>query len=114
VHRSDGLFTPSLARKQVQKHASDIHASTNTRTCTRINPPYTQVLTHAPLLSGLLLQVVAPVRETAAQALGVVLRNLPAACLPQILNSLSKLVKHSWWEVRHGGMLGLKYMIAVR
>ena len=59
-------------------------------------------------------QVVAPVRETSSQALGVVLRTVSERCLPPVIACLTKLASHEWWEVRHGGMLGFKYLIAVR
>lgn len=60
-------------------------------------------------------QVVAPVRETAAQALGAAARPLAAASLPPLLAALRQLSEHPCeWEVRHGGLLGLKYVLAAR
>ena len=60
-------------------------------------------------------QVVAPVRETAAQALGAVARPLAPAALPALLAALRRLSEHSGeWEVQHGGLLGLKYVLAAR
>ncbi|KAI3435532.1 hypothetical protein D9Q98_001597 [Chlorella vulgaris] len=60
-------------------------------------------------------QVVAPVRETAAQAMGAVARPLPQHALPSLLGALRQLSEHSGeWEVRHGGLLGLKYVMAAR
>uniref|UniRef100_A0A3Q3JAF2 BTAF1 RNA polymerase II, B-TFIID transcription factor-associated n=1 Tax=Monopterus albus TaxID=43700 RepID=A0A3Q3JAF2_MONAL len=47
-------------------------------------------------------EVVAPVRETCAQTLGVALRHMNET-------GVSKT-----WEVRHGGLLGIKYALAVR
>ncbi|KAK9823112.1 hypothetical protein WJX72_000353 [[Myrmecia] bisecta] len=59
-------------------------------------------------------QVVAPVRETAAQALGATLRPLPASALTRLIPNLQQLVGSKHWEVRHGGLLGLKYLLAAR
>lgn len=60
-------------------------------------------------------QVVAPVRETAAQALGAAVRPLPPAALPALLGALRQLSEcPAEWEVRHGGLLGLKYVLAAR
>jgi len=58
--------------------------------------------------------VVAPVRETCAQALGVLLRGLTEASLGHVTRVLHDMQSISEWEVRHGGMLGLKYLVAVR
>uniref|UniRef100_A0AAG5D4I1 TATA-binding protein-associated factor 172 n=1 Tax=Anopheles atroparvus TaxID=41427 RepID=A0AAG5D4I1_ANOAO len=59
-------------------------------------------------------QVVAPVRETCAQVLGTVLRQLPLAKVHQTVSILLTFVKQKEWEVRHGGLLGIKYMLVVR
>lgn len=59
-------------------------------------------------------QVVAPVRETCAQVLGLVLKLLHTDGVHQVLNILLQLLECSEWEARHGGMLGLKYLLAVR
>lgn len=73
-------------------------------------------------------QAVAPVRETAAQTLGVVMqwsdRDL---CLRMVNDGLLKLLRASeeaslepdgrrekGWQVRHGALVGLKYWMAVR
>lgn len=75
--------------------------------------------------------VIAPVRETAAQALAVVLKNLSLEGAREVHTSLMDMVLQSWtkrgreadglpknekfaWEVRHAGLLGLKYEVAVR
>ncbi|WVO17696.1 hypothetical protein L204_105394 [Cryptococcus depauperatus] len=75
--------------------------------------------------------VIAPVRETAAQTLGVFLKYLPTSSVVEIHNTLMTMVKQPWakrgkeaeqnqkgekfaWEVRHAGLLGLKYEVAVR
>ena len=58
------------------------------------------------------VQAVAPVRETAAQALAAGGRALPAAQQVALAGHLSFLASHSSWEVRLGGLLGLKYLLA--
>ena len=57
--------------------------------------------------------VVAPVRETAAQALGASLRDLPTRKVFDIGEATLTLLKHEKaWEVRHSGLIGLKYVYA--
>ena len=75
--------------------------------------------------------VMAPVRETAAQALGVILKYLDVEAVSEVHSTLVDMVKQPWakrgeeaaklgkgekfsWEVRHAGLLGLKYEVAVR
>ncbi len=58
--------------------------------------------------------MVAPVRETCAQALGVVLRHMSVSGVQGVLGVLLQLLSQKQWEVRHGGLLGLKYLLAVR
>ncbi|KAI8588783.1 SNF2 family N-terminal domain-containing protein [Geranomyces variabilis] len=76
-------------------------------------------------------QAVAPVRETAAQSLGVVMQLGEAdLCLRMVNEGLLKLLEASGestgshtgasagrekgWQVRHGALVGLKYWMAVR
>ncbi|XP_004536960.1 TATA-binding protein-associated factor 172 isoform X2 [Ceratitis capitata] len=59
-------------------------------------------------------QVVAPVRETCAQVLGTLVKEMHAEQVHQIVKVLLKLLKQEEWEVRHGGLLGLKYVFVVR
>ena len=59
-------------------------------------------------------QVVAPVRETCAQALGVALRHMNETGVSMTVDVLLKLLQEDQWEVRHGGLLGIKYALAVR
>ena len=61
-----------------------------------------------------LLQVVAPVRETCAQALGVTVQHMNALGVEAVVTVIMQLLSQSQWEVRHGGLLGLKYLLAVR
>ncbi|WVQ74752.1 hypothetical protein IAR50_004357 [Cryptococcus sp. DSM 104548] len=75
--------------------------------------------------------VIAPVRETAAQTLGLLIKHIPLSYLPEIHDILMQMVQQPWakrgkeaekakkgekfaWEVRHAGLLGLKYEVAVR
>ncbi|KAL1961303.1 hypothetical protein VTO42DRAFT_31 [Malbranchea cinnamomea] len=65
--------------------------------------------------------VVAPIRETVGQTLGALLLHLPVESVTSIYRILHKLVMQSEldiprpiWEVCHGGMIGLKYLVAVR
>lgn len=59
-------------------------------------------------------QVVAPVRETCAQALGAVLKYMHPMLVHQTLNVLLKMQRRPEWEIRHGSLLGIKYLVAVR
>lgn len=61
-------------------------------------------------------KMVAPVRETTAQALGVAARALPTAALPALLSALKQLAQgaHGEWSVKLGGLLGIKYVLATR
>ena len=75
--------------------------------------------------------VIAPVRETAAQALGVLLKYLDHGAVSEVHDTLMVMIKQDWakrgkavdglgrgekfaWEVRHAGLLGVKYEVAVR
>ena len=60
------------------------------------------------------LQVIAPVRETAAQAVGAAMQPLPVGSAQALLALLHQLIKQQQWDVRHGGLLGLKYLLAAR
>eukprot|EP00192_Tetraselmis_astigmatica_P001352 CAMPEP_0117692082 /NCGR_PEP_ID=MMETSP0804-20121206/26113_1 /TAXON_ID=1074897 /ORGANISM="Tetraselmis astigmatica, Strain CCMP880" /LENGTH=1797 /DNA_ID=CAMNT_0005505457 /DNA_START=126 /DNA_END=5519 /DNA_ORIENTATION=+ len=59
-------------------------------------------------------QVVAPVRETAAQVLGAAMKALPLASLKVVMKMLGQLRGREEWQVRHGCMLGWKYILASR
>lgn len=68
-------------------------------------------------------QVVCPVRETCSQTLGVVLQYMRPEAVQKVHQTLLKLIAQddestfggrSIWEVRHAGLLGLKYAVAVR
>ena len=57
---------------------------------------------------------VAPVRETCAQTLGAILKHVEPLVVEKVVDSLLLLTAHDLWEVRHGGALGLKYVVVVR
>ncbi|XP_056018084.1 TATA-binding protein-associated factor 172-like [Ostrea edulis] len=59
-------------------------------------------------------EVVAPVRETSAQTLGMVIKHLDKSGVEGLVNVLLQLLTQQQWEVRHGGLLGFKYLLAVR
>lgn len=59
-------------------------------------------------------QVVAPVRETCAQALGAVLKYMHPSLVHETLKILLQMQHRQEWEVRHGSLLGIKYLVAVR
>jgi TATA-binding protein-associated factor len=66
-------------------------------------------------------QVVAPIRESVAQLLGAILVHMSKSAVLRIFRLLRRLVMQSdflefgpIWEVCHGGMLGIKYLVAVR
>ncbi|KAF9923701.1 TATA-binding protein-associated factor mot1 [Linnemannia zychae] len=70
-------------------------------------------------------QVVAPVRETCSQTLGALLRHMSDDGVKNTLGVLMRLIyqidvfeegmeRDYIWEVRHAGLLGLKYAVAVR
>lgn len=59
-------------------------------------------------------QVIAPVRETCAQVLGTILNQMNNDNVIRTVEILLKLVKQTSWEVRHGGLLGIKYLFVVK
>ncbi|KAL3471552.1 hypothetical protein BJX99DRAFT_21929 [Aspergillus californicus] len=65
--------------------------------------------------------VVAPIRETVGQTLGALLSHLPAQSVTAVYHCLYQLIMQTdmgldrpIWEVCHGGMIGLRYLVAVR
>lgn len=59
-------------------------------------------------------QVVAPVRETCAQVMGTILNEMPIELVQKTVEALQEFVRQKDWEVRHGGILGIKYFVVVR
>ncbi|KIY00038.1 uncharacterized protein Z520_04676 [Fonsecaea multimorphosa CBS 102226] len=65
--------------------------------------------------------VVAPIRESIGQTLGALITQLPDDLAISVYNCLQEMVfqrktglKLPIWEVCHGGMIGLRYFVAVR
>ena len=65
-------------------------------------------------------QVVAPVRETAGQTLGSILQHMPASSVSSTYLILQRLIVQEEsldrrvWQACHGGMIGMRYLVAVR
>lgn len=59
-------------------------------------------------------QVVAPVREACAQVLGTILNLMEKSNVESVLKIVAQMMTQNEWEARHGGLLALKYMLAVR
>ncbi|CAG9937733.1 unnamed protein product [Clonostachys rosea f. rosea IK726] len=64
---------------------------------------------------------VAPIRETVGQSLGSVLKHVPSESVDSIYKILYRMVmqddltlERPIWAVGHGGMVGLRYVVAVR
>jgi hypothetical protein len=60
------------------------------------------------------LQVVVPVRETAAQALAAALHATSLCSVQRVLELLASMYAHHEWHVRHGAYTGIKYLLASR
>ncbi|KAJ1853471.1 TATA-binding protein-associated factor mot1 [Coemansia sp. RSA 1822] len=58
--------------------------------------------------------VVAPVRETCAQALGVASQFLAPSGVAALQEAMLQLARGTAWERRHAGLSGLRYVVAVR
>ena len=65
--------------------------------------------------------VVAPIRETIGQTLGAVMAHLKSTTVTSVYHVLHRMVmqedlhpSNRIWEVCHGGMIGLRYLVAVR
>lgn len=56
----------------------------------------------------------APVRETCAQTLGATIHHMNEDNAKQILCLCLSMQQHPNWETRHGGLLGIKYLLAVK
>ena len=53
-------------------------------------------------------------RESCAQTLGAVMHHMNTDSVRKVLSVLLKLQEQTHWQVRHGGLLGVKYMLAVK
>ena len=59
-------------------------------------------------------QVVAPVRESCGQTLGALFLHLDEETARKAIASLCNMCGNQTWEVRHAGLIGLTYCMAVR
>ena len=83
------------------------------------------------LIYILYVKVVAPVRETVSQTLASLLIHMPRRSLLNVHSVLLQMIRQNFvvpvdhktksdiershvWEVRHAGLLGIKYEVAVR
>ena len=60
------------------------------------------------------LQVVAPVRATCSQALGLVLGLLPLARVKMAAKLLMHMAVRKEWEVRYSSLLAIQHLLAAR
>jgi TATA-binding protein-associated factor len=58
--------------------------------------------------------VVAPIRETCAQLLGLLFQYLSSESIRKVVQHLVYLTSNTQWQVRHGGLSGMKYAVAIR
>ncbi|KAJ5654329.1 hypothetical protein N7490_001332 [Penicillium lividum] len=65
--------------------------------------------------------VVAPIRETVGQTLGALLSHLSPKSVRHVYRALYRIIMQTdlgldrpVWEVCHGGMIGLRYLVAIR
>jgi TATA-binding protein-associated factor len=59
-------------------------------------------------------KVVAPVRETCAQALSAVVNHMNFDSVRKVIQILLQLSRSSQWECRQAGFLGIQYVLAIR
>ena len=59
-------------------------------------------------------QVVAPVRATCAQTLGMVVRLMNGDHVSRSVGVLLVLAGQQQWEVRHASLMGIQYLLAAR
>ncbi|XP_019852330.1 PREDICTED: TATA-binding protein-associated factor 172 isoform X2 [Amphimedon queenslandica] len=59
-------------------------------------------------------QVVAPVRATCAQVLGIICKELSDENIYKLINLLLILSQQDLWEIRHSTLLGLQHLLAAR
>lgn len=59
-------------------------------------------------------QVIAPVRATCAQVLGIICHLLEDRRVNSVINVLLVLVQQDMWEVRHAALMGIQHLLASR
>ena len=78
-------------------------------------PKFTCTCTFPYLIPSFPLpQVVAPVRATCAQVLGIVCHQLEASRVGGVIDTLLTLVRQDMWEVRHAALMGIQHLLASR
>ena len=60
------------------------------------------------------MQVVAPVRATCAQCLGVCVRGMGEGVVGRVVMVLRYLGEQQQWEVRHASLMGIQHLLAAR
>lgn len=97
----------------------------------QVIPPF--YIIYCRLTPALLTQVVAPVRETVSQTLAALLLHMPRRSVTHVHTILLQMIQQDFeipktvnkstkgdpekthiWEIRHAGLLGIKYEVAVR
>ena len=58
--------------------------------------------------------MVAPVRATCAQVLGIVCYKLDTIRVGGVIDNLLTLVQQDMWEVRHAALMGIQHLLASR
>ncbi|KAG7999319.1 hypothetical protein GBF38_000061, partial [Nibea albiflora] len=106
----DSEFRPGMSSRQ--KNKAKRMAKLVAKQRSRDMDPNEKSVTS--FIASVVFIVVAPVRETCAQTLGVALRHMNETGVSMTVDVLLKLLKEDQWEVRHGGLLGIKYALAVR
>ena len=59
-------------------------------------------------------EVIAPVRETSAQVLGILAASMPEEMFLKTMDALAIIAQAEHWESRHGALSGLKYALMAR
>ena len=62
----------------------------------------------------MLLQVVAPVRATCAQCLGMCVRGMCEGVVGRVVTVLQCLGEQQQWEVRHASLMAIQHLLAAR
>ena len=58
--------------------------------------------------------MVAPVRETTAQVLGIISSHIATEDMLLLQGLFLQLLGSEEWQARHGGLLAIKYLLAAR
>ena len=108
IHHGSGGGKNTLATNKKQRELSNILWLKDTAKlllCVVANDRFADFLSD---------QVVAPVRETSAMALGSVVKLLTADACYNVIDVLLDLLNQSEWQGRHGSVLAIKYFLMAR